>query len=231
MNKIIYMFLFLILIFTGCYQEDEKTTVRINLGNLNAVSGVQNRSFIDKVLLIFTKNAYAQTAPADLIKVHVGVYNGKILIEKLSIDISSIPSSQVLELQVPAGDNRTILVIGENNLNQAGYYGYSTTDLVPGVTVDVTIALQIAYWEPLFSPDPAYPRSFAMDGSVTPIKFLWTSSGVWTRYYVEEVFTSNIIYSGYGFETEYSGGEYSFNLYVEFEDFNLKTAPFNLNFG
>ncbi|PKL17689.1 MAG: hypothetical protein CVV49_09870 [Spirochaetae bacterium HGW-Spirochaetae-5] len=231
MNRIIYMLLFSSLILTGCYQGDDKSTVRINLGNLNAINRVQNKSFIDKILMIFTKEAYAQTAPADLLKIHVGVYNGKILIEKLSLSLSEIPSSKIIEVEVPAGDNRTILVIGENILNQAGYYGYSNTDLVPGVTAAVTIALQAAFWEPLFSPDPAYPRSFAIDNSVSPVRFLWTGSGVRTRYYVEEDFTGNVIYSGYGFETEYSGGEYSFNLYVEFEDFNLKTAPFNLNFG
>lgn len=230
-RRYLYILLFSILTFAGCYRGDDNATVKLNLGNLNAARQIKGQSFVDRILLIFEKNAYAQTAPVDLLKVHIGVYDGKNLLEKISVNIGDIPASHIITLEVPAGDNRTILVIGENNLNQAGYYGYSDVNLVAGVTAEVTISLHTADWIPLFSPDPAYPRSFTMDNSGSIVKFLWTSSGVRTKYIVEEAFTSNIIYSGYEFETDYSGGEYSFNLYVEFEDFNLKTAPFNLNFG
>lgn len=228
---LIYIISILLLIFSSCYDDSKNATLRINLGNFQAFHAAAEKPVIDRILMLFSKEAYAQSAPGDLLRIHIGIYNGRILVEKRSLSLSDIPVSQIIELEVPAGDNRTILILGENNLNQAGYYGYNTVNLTAGETADVTIDIDAAYWEPLYNPDPLYPRSFVLDDSLTPIRFFWTGSGVRTKYYVVEEFTGTPVYSGYGLETEYTGSEYSFNFYVEFEDFGLRTPPSNLNFG
>ncbi len=232
MKKIILLiYTVSVLIISGCYDDSKNANIRINLGGLLADQKVEQKSIIDRILLIFSKEAYAQTVPQDLLRIHIGIYSGSTLNDKKIIDIANIPVSQIIEFEVSAGDNRTVLVVGENNLNQAGYYGYNNVNLRAGETADVTVSMQSADWVPIYGQGSTYARIFAVDNSTVPYKFSWTGSGVKTRYYVEEAFTGIPVYSGPGFEAVYSGGEYSFNLYIEFSDFGLKTPAFNLNFG
>ena len=214
------------LIFTGCYYDSEKATVRINLGNIPIASHVE-KSLLDRVFSAFVKDAYAQTSPQQLgvIRIHLAAYIGDSLIAKESIDTAGLTSS-VVEFTVPSGDDITILVVGENLSNEAAYYGYNHTpvNLKAGKTENISITVDDvnSIWIPY--------TTFSNDSSVTPNILFWNSSGVKTKYYIEDQFTSEIIYSGYNLQAEYFSG-YSFNLYVEFEAFGLKTPVFNLNFG
>ncbi len=54
------------LLFTGCFVDSDTATVRINLGNL-PVAKVEKKSLIDRFLMIFSREAVAQSNnPADL---------------------------------------------------------------------------------------------------------------------------------------------------------------------
>ncbi len=223
-NMIFLIYTVSALIFTGCYEDSKNATLRINLGNLHASQRIEHRTLIDRFLNLFSTEAYAQTVPQDLLRVHIGLYSGNTLILKKSIDVGDIPASQIIEFEVPAGDNRTVLIVGENNANQAGYYGYNNVNLQTGETADVTIAMTAARWDGTLGAN-SVPRVVTSNPNCSPAPFTmtWTSAGVKVRYLIIDNISAPIVkYSGYGNEyIDNSSNNYQF--YVEFEDFNLRT--------
>jgi hypothetical protein len=228
----LYIFILSILIITGCYQSNDNAKVRINLGNLHAVQGIPEKSFLDKVMGIFYREAYAQAAPGDLMTVHFGIYTGKTLIEKRNINIADIPSSQIVEIEVPAGDDRTVLVIGENTSNEAGYFGFINVNLRAGETADVTVKLTVARWDGTFD-ENGVARDVTSDPTCgsAPYHMTWTSAGVKAASYLiidNGPVPAEIKYSGY--DTEYDDNvSNNYEFYVEFKDFNLRTTPEFIN--
>jgi hypothetical protein len=228
-----YIFILSILILTGCYQSNDNAKVRINLGNLHAVQGIPEKSFLDKVMQIFYREAYAQAAPGDLMTVHFGIYTGRTLIEKRSINIADIPSSQIIEIEVPAGDDRTVLVIGENTSNQAGYFGFNNVNLKAGETADVTVKLTVAQWDGISLDENGVPREVTSTPNCGPAPYTitWTHAGLKAvRYLIIDTspVPEEIKYSGY--DTEYNdNSSNNYWFYVEFEDFNLRTPGYSVN--
>ena len=140
-----------ILFLSGCYESEKNATVRINIGNLPIAKQVEKKSLslIDKILLVFTKNAYAQTVPGSVKNVYLGVYEGEKFLTKLSLTVAEINAvNGIIDLTIPAGDNISIIVVtdyvyGEdqnsNPIYKTEYYGYITRDFKSGETSSVQI--------------------------------------------------------------------------------------------
>jgi len=163
---------------------------------------------------------------------HIGIYSGKNLVYKESINGNEITvdgSNSYVEIEVPAGAGRTILVVGEYNSDgrYANYYGYNSVDLEAGENADVSIPMSYATW------DGTVPgREFISNPSCgsPPYVMTWTSAGVKVRYLIIDNSGASpiIIYSGY--ETEYIDNvSNSYEFYVEFEDFDLRTNTYYIN--
>jgi hypothetical protein len=229
--KLMAILTFATLLFTGCYDDSNKATVRINLGNVPIAKQVEKKSIIDKVLSIFVKDAYAQV-PAGVIKVHLAAYRGDSLIAKESINAGGI-TSNVVEFIVPAGDNITILVVGESSYEgqdskpvyYAEYYGYNSADLKAGSTTEISITMTIARWNGTIDVN-GVPRELFVNPVCGPPPFTisWTSAGIKVKYIVVDYSGSLPVIKYSGYDTGYSGeSTETVELYVEFEDFNLRT--------
>jgi hypothetical protein len=147
-KNIITILTFSAVVFTGCYDDSKNATVRINLGNIPIAKQVDKKSLIDKIFSVFVKDAYAQTVYDSLFiqVVHIGVYSDGELITTESINGNDVAidgsNNSYVELNVPAGNNRTILVVGAFDSDGtlfARYFGSNTLDLTAGTTTDVSI--------------------------------------------------------------------------------------------
>lgn len=150
----------LFILLTGCYDGSNAAKVRINLGNLPIAHNVQQNSIIDKFLTLFLKPAYAQSAPGDVAAVHIGAFdiNNQLLASE-SININQFPANNTIEFEVPAGNDRTIVVLGEiategayGTVYYIRYYGKADTDinnnnldLKPGSDVTVSVSMGELY--------------------------------------------------------------------------------------
>jgi hypothetical protein len=219
----------LLLIISSCYDDNKNATVRINLGNLPVAKHIEKKSLLDTVFSVFIKNAYAQTLPQDIgvIKIHLAAYNGDLLIAKVGIDTSGM-NTNVVEFSVPAGDNITILVVGEtkeldindNYVSVPGYYGFAVADLKSGETTNVTISnIKQAKWDPYGT----YGLTFDINCSDSTLS--WTDSGVKTKYILKDPYTNEILYEGYETGPVNLNGD----LIVDFEAFDLQTLPVQTN--
>ncbi len=216
------------IIFTGCYDGNDTAKVRINLGNIPLAQNVHKKSFIDRVLCFFSKDAVAQTLPTDygVLKLHLAAYKGDTLLAKESLDTADMSSSDnTVEFNVHAENGISILVVGEtqsydnndNLINVAGYYGYNTepVDLIAGETTDVVISnMSQAIWD--------YSGTYGLyfDINCSDNTLSWTSSGVRTKYRLINPNTSEVIWEGYSTGPIDAYGD----LVVVFEAFNLGTV-------
>jgi hypothetical protein len=98
-------------VFSGCFIDSDTATVRINLGNI-PVAKVEKKALIDRFLMIFAKEAVAQSHPIDLgiSEINFKVFEGNSLLLEKNILISEYPADNIVELTVPAGTNRVIMI-------------------------------------------------------------------------------------------------------------------------
>ncbi len=139
---------FSIILFIGCYDEDKNATVRIKLGNIPIAQQVEKKSLFDKVFSMFVKDACAQQRLSEVYGVynlHFAAFSGNTLLTNKSINVSNVyldGKNSYAELSVPAGDNLTILVLGENGSNLITYYGSINVNLQSGENAEVSIAIK-----------------------------------------------------------------------------------------
>lgn len=228
-----------VLFLAGCYDAGKNAKVRINLGNVPVAKNAARRSFLDKIFSVFVKDAVASYAYdyMGVTVVHIAAYSGDKVVAAVSIDASEITSSaentDYVELTVPEGQNITILVVGESNLDgnsniiapYARYYGYTITNLIAGEVNDVSISMHDnTYWSSVLT--------LSYNDTSTPIILIsWIAPGFRVKYhlYFYDTLDTNTEYSIYeGFATEASYdfsafGFHNYNLYLEFEPFNLRS--------
>jgi hypothetical protein len=145
-----------VLLFTGCFIDSDTATVRINLGNI-PVAKVEKKSLIDRFLMIFAKEAVAQSVPGDLgiSEINFKVFEGDSLLVEKNILISEYPVDNIVELTVPAGTNRVIRISAKDiggALPAKVVYGVMiTTDLPSGQTKEIKAYMQGVPYELYFT--------------------------------------------------------------------------------
>lgn len=151
MKKILWIILAFSIILAGCYDDDGTATVRINLGNMPVAQHMQKKSLIDKVLCLFSKEAYAYS-DSYINRLHLVAWQNDSQIALNTINTSNLTlgSIDTVEFEVPAEKNITIVVLAEvlyngqtAMINNISYYGKSesTINLVAGETTTVQISM------------------------------------------------------------------------------------------
>lgn len=127
------------LLLYGCYEEKDRAIVHINLSGMPIAREMPKRSFIDKIFMLFTKEAYAYH-PDEVKKLHLVAWKNDSLIALRSLDISEVvvkdpekPYIETTEFEVPEGENIIILVLAEaiyqvqtgETVDEILYYGKS----------------------------------------------------------------------------------------------------------
>lgn len=223
-----------LLLFISCYNENRNATLRINLGNIPVANNIEKKSVLDWVFSFFMNDVYAQTITdnysVDIL--HIGIYSGKNLVYKKSINGNEVEVSgnnSYVELEVPEGTGFTVLALGEYNSvgRYANYYGYNSVSLPAGADVDVTINMTYATW------DGTVPgRMFISNPSCGPAPYTmtWTPAGVPVRYLIIDNSGASPVIKFSGNGTEYiDNTSNSYEFYVEFEDFDLRTNTYYIN--
>jgi len=124
----------------SCYEQRDSATVRINLSGIPVAKEVPKKSLIDKIFMLFAKEAYAYH-PSDVKKIHLVAWKNDSLIALRSLDISEVvvkdpgkPYIETTEFEVPAGENVIIIVLAEaiyqdplitGTIDEILYYGKS----------------------------------------------------------------------------------------------------------
>lgn len=231
---------FSIINLTGCYDPDT-ATVRINLGNM-PIAKHEPVSFIDRVLGLFEKEAYASFAEEYVDIVHIAAYSGDSLLTTLTIkatDITMGASSDYVELDVPSGKNITFLVIGSKGIDNnqdgvyeyytASFYGYTTQSVKAGetTTVDVTVYNNTT----THGNDPSWNTLLGFTYHSLSSTLTWNNIGFKVKYHVygnTSPAAENyiLLYSGYDTSISNVGYYYGIRMYLEFEPFSLKTSYF-----
>lgn len=212
MKKILWIILAFSIILAGCYDDDGTATVRINLGNMPVAQHMQKKSLIDKVLCLFSKEAYAWH-PSGIIKIHLIALQGdnKIAIKSIGIDEvtenTQNPNHETVDFEVPAGDNITIVILGERYetmtalINDIFYYGKteSPVSLAAGKVTEVLV--------------PMTNISGATTLSITPAgndeRITWSPVPGASKYILEyqpQIGEFGVIYSGTGISFINIGG-------------------------
>ncbi|HPS57885.1 MAG TPA: hypothetical protein PK514_07240 [Spirochaetota bacterium] len=257
MKKLILAIITLsIITYTGCYDPDT-ATVRINLGNI-PIAKHEPKSFIDRILGLFEKEAYAQTTNAEnagVDVVHVAAYSGNSVIATASIDAHDVANSALLdvngsyvELSVPAGEDITFLVVGQSVKyvndspagNYAAYMGLTKQSINAGETANVNVSVftltgvhgtTTDTWSSLINFNVDYQETYNRlywERQGFPVKFQ-VYSQVWNdATYLYD--DGEKIYEDYGQSVDITEG-YVFGLYIYFESFDLKSDEMELNFG
>jgi hypothetical protein len=207
MKKIIISILTItFLIALGCYKDDGTAKVRISLGNMPVAKNVQPRTFLDKVRSFFVRDAYA--ADPDIF---IAAEKDNEILTTVSVNTAEITDSTV-EMEVPAGDEITILVVNAS----AGIvqnYGTQKVNLEAGKTEDITIGL--------------IPPAWSIDtGTCSNTIASWPKSDFITKYYIKDI-DGFLLYEGYNNQIEVNFGSYY--LYVEFIPFNVETTGFSFD--
>lgn len=140
----------------GCYDPGKNATVRINLGNIPLAKHVEKKSFIDKIFSLFEKEAYASYANVEygLTYIHIAAISGDSVLASASIDATSPDivtngGTDIIELEVPAGSDRNIVVLGESAAGVITWYGKTarTYEFAAGDEVDVPVIMgEIFYY-------------------------------------------------------------------------------------
>lgn len=107
------------LLLYGCYEEKDRAIVHINLSGMPIAKEIPQKSFLDKILMFFTKEAYA-AHPEYVKKLHLLALKNESLIALRSLDISEVvvkdpqkPYIETAEFEVPEGENIIIVVLAE----------------------------------------------------------------------------------------------------------------------
>lgn len=138
-----------IVIMPGCYDPGKNATVKINLGNIPVAKHVEKKTFLDKVFSLFVKDAYASYASTDMgiSFIHIAALSGDTVIASVSIDATSPDivtngGTDIIELEVPAGSDRRIVVLGESG-NLITWYGVTDRayEFAAGDEVDVPVIM------------------------------------------------------------------------------------------
>ena len=146
------------LLLYGCYEEKDRAIVHINLSGMPIAREMPKRSFIDKIFMLFTKEAYADHPnqdPNQVKKLHLVAWKNDSLIALRSLDISEVvvkdqPYIETTEFEVPEGENIIILVLAEaiyqvptgEPVDEILYYGKSEAiSLTADQEVNVTILM------------------------------------------------------------------------------------------
>ena len=146
------------LLLYGCYEEKDRAIVHINLSGMPIAREMPKRSFIDKIFMLFTKEAYADHPnqdPNQVKKLHLVAWKNDSLIALRSLDISEVvvkdpekPYIETTEFEVPEGENIIILVLAEaiyqvqtgETVDEILYYGKAEPlTLVAGKEASVNI--------------------------------------------------------------------------------------------
>ena len=217
-----------IITLNGCYDPDT-ATVRINLGNM-PIAHHEPKSFIDKVLGLFEKDAWASDVSDERVDViHVAAYSGNSVIATMSIDALDAPSVgniDVVEFEVPAGEDITIVVLGEeidtvaSGIDYISYHGSETTSLVAGEIKEIDVTVSAI----------SNKIAFSTDTESTPALIYWSAIECCSGYlleYAEDGTNYITLYQGSNTEHEIvNTGEGSFRLTVLFDNINLKSDTF-----
>jgi hypothetical protein len=133
-----------LILLTGCFDDSDTATVKINLGNI-PVTKTAEKSIFDRFSMFFVKEAFAQSIPGDITAVYLGaVDNSNRVLESEKISASGFPSDNIVTFEVPAGVRRKIIVLGETSDGDIGYYGVSNSvDLDAGAVISLTIQMSI----------------------------------------------------------------------------------------
>lgn len=218
---------FLILISSYCYDDTQNATVRINLGNI-PVKVSAERSLIDMVSGVLTKNAYAASQQPVLVKLHIAAYSGEGVAAAESISITGgVPPSSV-EISVPAGNGIKFLVVAENDLGAAQYYGFASADLRPGSNNDITVSVYDNFSSHGAGPSWTSLLNFTYSSNSSLLK--WNSIGIKVKFVVNRVPLTGggetLYYQGYNTQLVNTPSGYSYYIYLEFEPFPVRSSPF-----
>ena len=125
-----------------CYDANH-ATVRIKLTNLPVSYYAPEEHIIDRVLNIFSTKAYASTPPPyGTIGVYIAALEGDTPLVVTNI-VQPIDTPTFVELRVPAGAARNIVVLVENEDHLISHYGaYLNVDLVAGEEHLVEIGIE-----------------------------------------------------------------------------------------
>lgn len=99
------------------------------------------------MLEFFTSEAYAQV-PATIIKLYIAAFNGDSLLVLTDVtDLDYGAASVNVEIEVPAGSGRDIVVLAEDKSGRITYYGKNDTplDLASGDVTSVDITMKTIY--------------------------------------------------------------------------------------
>ena len=225
MKRIGFIILAVFIIFTGCYDGNETAKVRINLGNLPIAHNVPKKSLIDKILCLFSKEAYAEH-PSYINRVHLIAVQNNNITAVSTIDISDIVENpeniynETAVFEVPAGNNISIVVLGEVKyaaqeeiVNYISYHGKtdSAIDLKAGEEKTVQIAMA------------------NLDGSLMQFNFLdeglaWNILPGATKYNIYDE-SGNLILSTTG--TFYNGYN-SYTMKIDFDYINQSSDQLSI---
>ena len=220
----------------SCYDASQNATVRINLGNLPITQHAQ-RPFFDWFLAFFEKEARA--VPLDVFRVHVAAYSGNSLLASASIESGDVQMDQYendyVELSFPAGEEITILVLGEGEgwthneelVPMATYYGTITQSFTAGETASVTVSMNLLDYNFLsYTLDPNFNC-----GGPYIYKITWNAAGFPVNYVFEDD-SGNIIYSSYAIEPfAPPAGASDCYMYLSFGPFDLRTIDYSFGIG
>ena len=210
-----------ILILSGCYKGDDIATIRISLGNLPVAKNVQPKTFLDRIRSFFVKDVYAASPD-----VYIAALKDDVALVNISLYSGDITNNTV-ELEVPAGDDITILVVTTNSSNEVNYYGYDAVNLEAGKTEDVNIQMEESTWCEDTCTHKINPPA---DTCAYPLITTWESPNLKLKYYLKNINTDEIIYEGFNKQAEVSQ-DTDYQLFVEFLPFELKTVGFDFAVG
>lgn len=216
-----------IIALNGCYDPDT-ATVRINLGNI-PIAHHEPKSFIDRLLGIFVKDAYAVplSSVRQVDKVHIAAISNDTIIASASIDADDIDAidmgnsyaSQV-ELNVPAGENLDIIVIGEytpptDGSRYLSHFGHNTNtvNLKPGETTSVPITMSTTYFSSF---------GFDVDQSALPYSITWQKIPGAVIVITGEL--EGEIYRGTGTQAYFTNGNQTLSWHAEFPFANISST-------
>lgn len=146
-KAIISLIITSIIFMPGCYDPGNTAKVRIKLNNIPASAYTPKKHLIDRVLEFFSSEAYAQV-PDTINKLYIAAFGGDSPLAVTDItDLNYTASTVNIEIDVPAGADRKIVVLAEDESGIIIYYGKNNTplDLAAGDETSVDITMTAMY--------------------------------------------------------------------------------------
>ena len=207
-----------IITLNGCYDPDT-ATVRINLGNM-PIAKHEPKSFIDRIMGLFVKEARAQTGPDILDTIHIAAYRNETTIlaqSYLKEDINVENNTSFVEIDVPAGDDVTLLAVGSIN-GYGEYCGKVTADIKADITNNITIQ---CYTEDIWLSGIEEEVNLKYDTTKKMLR--WNSIGIPGKYRLRQN-NEQVVYEGgnrYYSVEQGPCNDMQFNLYIYYEPFDI----------